>query len=168
MSSRMRLPEVLPRGGVIAEIGTLRGAFARRILDCAEPSRLHLVDLDFGGLDPSVAADPRVVLHEGASEAVLDAFPDASFDWIYIDADHSYEAVVRDARAAAAKVRPGGYLVFNDYAHVDPFLGSYGVHRAVTEFALARRWPLAYLAYERFALYDVALRRPEADGAGGA
>src|SRR5262245_51660011 len=30
---------------------------------------------------------------------------------IYVDADHSYEATLRDARTAASKVRPGGYLV---------------------------------------------------------
>lgn len=61
---------------------------------------------------------------------------------------------------AAQKVKPGGYLVFNDYA--DPYLGRYGVHRAVTEFANAAGWPLVMFAHEPSALYDVALQRPSA------
>jgi hypothetical protein len=86
---------------------------------------------------------------------------DASFDWIYIDADHSYAGVQRAAAVAAEKVRPGGFLVFNDFARADPYLGAYGVHRPVVEFAVERKWPLVWLAYEANALYDVALKRPE-------
>jgi hypothetical protein len=43
---------------------------------------------------------------------------------------------------------------------MDPWLGSYGVHRAVVEFATEHRWPFAWWAYERMGLYDVALKRP--------
>jgi hypothetical protein len=58
------------------------------------------------------------------------------------------------------QLRPGGFLVFNDFAHIDPYLGVYGVHRAVVEFAVDHRWPFAWFAYDPCALYDVALRRP--------
>jgi hypothetical protein len=95
---------------------------------------------------------------------VLGRFPDDYFDWIYIDADHSFAGVLRDADAAANKVRPGGYLVFNDFAHCDSELGAYGVHRAVVEFAVTRQWPFSWFAYEPNALYDVALRRPATQG----
>jgi hypothetical protein len=50
----------------------------------------------------------------------------------------------REAVAAAPKVRHGGYLVLNDFAHLDPYLGAYRVHRAVVEFAIARDWPFAW------------------------
>ncbi len=63
---------------------------------------------------------------------MLAQFPDEHFDWIYIDGDHSYEGASRDARVAATKVKPGGHLVFNDFAHADPYLGAYGVHRALS------------------------------------
>src|SRR5262249_9794096 len=55
---------------------------------------------------------------------------------------------------------PGGYLVFNDFAHIDPYLGAYGVHRAVVAFAIAHNWPFRWWAYEGNGLYDVALERP--------
>jgi SAM-dependent methyltransferase len=161
LASRWRLPEVLPHGGRIAEVGALAGMFSRRILEASRPNELVLIDLDFSVLAPDVASDPRIVLRRGYSHDILSGFAEASFDWIYIDADHSYLGVRRDAAAAADKVKPGGYLIFNDFAHIDPLFGVYGVHRAVTEFARERRWPFAFLAYERFGLYDVALRRPE-------
>ena len=150
----------LPRGGRVAEVGTDRGDFARHILATCAPDELHLLDLDFSFLDPAVAEDARVVLHNGLSDQALRQFPDAHFDWIYIDGDHSYAGASKDADAAASKVKPGGYLVFNDFAHADQNLGAYGVHRAVVDFALARGWKFAWFAYHPSALYDVALQRP--------
>jgi hypothetical protein len=44
---------------------------------------------------------------------------------------------------------------------MDPFLGAYGVHRAVVDFAASKGWQFAWFAYDPLALYDVALRRPE-------
>jgi predicted O-methyltransferase YrrM len=159
-ASRLELVHLLPQRARVAEVGTYRGDFASHILLAADPAELHLIDIDLTELDAGVRADPRVTLHEGRSEEVLPSFIDAYFDWIYIDGDHSYAGVTRDAHAAAPKVKPGGFLVFNDFAHIDPCLGTYGVHRAVVDFAVTQRWTFAWLAYQESALYDVALRRP--------
>jgi hypothetical protein len=156
-ASRTELLKILPHGGEIVEVGTHAGAFARQILDVCNPKRLHLIDLDFSFLDAGVKNDPRVVLHYGNSYDVLSAFPDSHFDWVYIDADHSYAAVAKDAASAQSKVKSGGYLVFNDFAHRDPYFSTYGVHRAVVDFAVDSGWAFAWLAFEPNALYDVAL-----------
>ena len=37
-----------------------------------------------------------------------------AFDWVYIDGDHGYRGVRRDAEAALGRLRPGGLLIFND------------------------------------------------------
>ena len=161
-ASRRELATKFPRGARIAEVGTFRGAFARHILNACAPAELHVIDLDLSQLDPAIAKDARVRVHPGASHSVLAGFPDAHFDWIYIDADHSYEGVLRDANAAATKVKSGGFLVFNDFAHADPFLGAYGVQRAVADFVVSNRWPIVWLAYNVNALYDIALKRPAA------
>ncbi len=147
----------LPKGGTVAELGTYKGDFARKILALTSPARLHLIDIDFSATDQSVMSDPRVTVHNGLTHTTLATFPDNHFDWIYVDADHAYAGVLRDARASVAKLKPGGFLVFNDFAHIDPQLGRYGVHRAVVEFALAERWPMRYFAFNSAALYDVAL-----------
>ena len=159
-ASRNELVRNLPRQARVVEVGTYRGDFARHILAACDPAELHLIDLDVSLLDPAVASDVRVSIHRGLSQKVLAQFPDDHFDWIYIDGDHSYEGASGDARVAGGKVRPGGYLVFNDFAHADPYLGAYGVHRAVVEFAVTREWKFAWWAYEPNALYDVALQRP--------
>ena len=158
--SRNELVTQLPRRARVAEVGTYRGHFARHILAACDPVELHLIDIDFSLLEPDVAADKRITRHQGLSHDVLAQFPDDYFDWIYIDGDHSYEGASRDARVAAAKVKPGGHLVFNDFAHADPYLGAYGVHRAVVEFAVTHGWKFMWFAYEPNALYDVALQRP--------
>lgn len=61
-------------------------------------------------------------------EAAL-RFPDRHFDFVFIDADHTYEGVSADIDAWRPKVRPGGMLLGHDYNHRDfP-----GVVRAVDE-----------------------------------
>jgi len=159
-ASRNELVKNLSRAGRVAEVGTYRGEFARHILSSCDPAELHLIDLDLSLLDPDVVNDPRVSTHRGFSHEMLARFSDNHFNWIYIDGDHSYEGASRDAHVASSKVKPGGHLVFNDFAHADPYLGAYGVHRAVTEFAVTRGWRFEWWAYEPNGLYDVALRRP--------
>lgn len=161
-ASRQHMLEKLPTNARVAEIGTYRGEFAKHILAICQPAELHLVDLDFSILIAEVAADARVQMHRGLSDQTLRSFPDDHFDWIYIDANHAHAAVRQDAEAAARKVKPGGLLVFNDFAHIDPYLGTYGVHRAVVEFATEHNWNFVWLAYEPHALYDVVLQRPPA------
>lgn len=50
----------------------------------------------------------------GASQDVLPGHADASFDLIYIDANHRYSSVVVDARHAARLVVPGGVVCGDD------------------------------------------------------
>ncbi|XSG81783.1 MAG: class I SAM-dependent methyltransferase [Methyloligella sp. ZOD6] len=160
-ASRFDLVEHFPRGGRVAEIGTHEGVFARHILKTNAPQELHLVDADMSFLVGDVADDPAVTLHCGLSHQILQSFQEDYFDWIYIDADHSFAGVSRDADLASTKIRPGGYLVFNDFAHADQDLGQYGVHRAVVDFSIQNEWPFVWWAYEPSGLYDVALQRPQ-------
>jgi SAM-dependent methyltransferase len=157
-ASRVDMLDYLPHGGVVAELGTKKGDFAREITTRTRPAELHLIDLNYAAFSDAGLGDAK--LHQGDTVAVIGRFPNEHFDWIYVDAGHSYEAVITDARACASKVKPGGFLVFNDFAHIDPYLGRYGVHRAVVEFATSARWPFRLFAYQPAGLYDVALQRP--------
>jgi predicted O-methyltransferase YrrM len=159
-ATRMVMLEALPKNGRVAELGTYKGEFAKSILERCQPAQLELIDIDYSLFDHRLRADPRVVCHQGQTHEVIATFPDGYFDWIYIDADHTYAGVARDALAAAPKVAPGGYLVFNDFAHIDPLLGRYGVHRAVIEFAARENWSMSHFALQSAGLYDVALRKP--------
>jgi SAM-dependent methyltransferase len=163
LESRSEILNRLDKGSVGIEVGTFRGDFAAEMLRRVEPRELHLVDVTFANLRADVRDDPRVHLHGGLSVEVLAGFPDGHFDWAYIDGDHSYAAVRADIEAAWSKVRPGGLLIFNDFARYNhPGFGAFGVHKAVCEFVRDRRWPVVFWAFNGEALYDIALRRPDA------
>jgi SAM-dependent methyltransferase len=155
---------LLPTGGCCAEVGTWRGDFSRRIASVCRPDDFHLFDIDFGPLqeEPIRAAfEGRLHKHLGDSPANLGRFPAASFDWLYIDGLHTYEGVVRDLAAAHAVLKPGGYLMCNDYTNWDPSSSApYGVARAVNELILAEDYRIVGLALEPAGFYDILIRKP--------
>lgn len=160
-SDRYAMLPHLPKQACVAEIGTLQGYFARQILVQCAPRALHLLDIDFSQLAEDVAKDPHVRQHQGLSHNILTTFPTAHFDWIYIDGDHRYDGVKRDIAAAIDVLKPGGLLIFNDFARVARAgLGAFGVHQAVSEFMLEAQWPAVYFCFNGDALYDIALRKP--------
>jgi hypothetical protein len=84
------------------------------------------------------------------SEVAAKRFARGSCDFVYIDANHSYQHVCRDLQLWYPKVRPGGLFAGHDYfdatadAKLEPnisehipkkMLTSYGVKSAVDEFA---------------------------------
>jgi SAM-dependent methyltransferase len=160
VQDRRALVDRMPKGGIVAEVGVETGRFSAHILASAQPAELHLLDLTFAATQPDVLAHPAVTLHEGASADVMARFPDNHFDWIYIDGDHSHAGVAADLAVAARKVKPGGFLVFNDFAIIDPEFGRYGVHNVVSEFVATSRWQVRFLALSPDTLYDLAIERP--------
>lgn len=67
-----------------------------------------------------------VPVQKTSMDAVGD-FEDGSLDFVYIDADHSCEAVLRDIVEWSKKVRNGGFVSGHDYFEKEGF----GVVRAV-------------------------------------
>jgi hypothetical protein len=172
LASRDGIIKRMPSGGQVAEVGVLKGEFSLTLLDSCAPSRLHLIDLDLTShrieerFSTEIRAG-RVVLHEGESAEVLQGFADEYFDFVYVDADHSYEGVVRDIAVAKKKVRQDGYLIFNDYTFWSPVeCIPYGVMHAVNELCLAEEWEVVYFALDPYMYCDVAIRRmpPSQDG----
>jgi predicted O-methyltransferase YrrM len=161
---RTALLKRLPKGGIVAEVGTLQGEFAREILRIVEPRELHLIDLEIHPRVREMADDPLLRdclrVHHRDSVQALKSFPDRMFDWIYIDAQHHYEEVKQDIAAARDKVKPDGLLVFNDYtvwSYVE--LAPYGIVAAVNELCLEDNWKIVYLALPSHMYCDVAVQR---------
>lgn len=69
------------------------------------------------------------------SVAAADLYDLGSLDFVFIDADHSYEGCRRDILAWLPRVRPGGIIAGHDYnPEPDPKTGlDYGVGKAVRE-----------------------------------
>jgi len=76
--------------------------------------------------------DERFVLllaRKGSADPIVQMIRDQQFDAIFIDGDHSYEAVMRDDNLGRWIVKPGGVIIHHDYHS----LGTVGVREALLE-----------------------------------
>lgn len=167
LSHREEVISALPKGGVFAEVGTLHGDFAVRVLDLYRPSQMHILDLDFGNLRPENATRLETygacVFHLGDSSTNLTRMAETyagEFDVIYIDGDHSYDGAWKDLVASLPLLKTEGWLLVNDYTLWDPLaFAPYGVYWAVNRFVDENELVFEYLALEPQGFHDVALRR---------
>lgn len=142
-------------GNIGAEIGVWKGELSSAILTHTQPKQLHLIDAwiaypNASGvmkekdgqpgaeeeryqhvlqLFSTQIANDQIVIHRELSNIAATKFPDNFFDWIYIDAGHTYEDVKQDLDLYVPKVKIGGYIMGDDYnPHAWP-----GVVQAVDE-----------------------------------
>ena len=160
LSCRRKLLFELPKGSVGVEIGVHLGDFSSRILSEVKPSKLFLVDpwMIFDSADYSDALyggkaagqaemDERhdyvvrrfqseinsgvVEIHRGTLQELVEKAV-SGFDWVYVDGDHTYEAVKADLTLALSAVtRPS--MICGDDLQTDNWWGD-DVERAVKEF----------------------------------
>jgi hypothetical protein len=165
-SGRARfLLEVLPKGGIGAEVGVHKGHFTPVLIQVLEPEELHLVDpwyllgleWNWGAGDRSTInaltrilkrldkqlADGSVVLHIGDDLEILPRFGKGYFDWIYIDSSHQYDHTCKELHLAAEVVKPDGIICGDDWRD-DPSHVHYGVRKAVVEFSEASDFRIIY------------------------
>ena len=183
-ADRLSALESWPRGGRIAEIGVAYGAFTAKVFANTAPSlfdaydlfNLHERETLWGRPTPEIFdgktqrkfyedrfAEPlatgrlRIFEGDGATE-IAKRGPNA-YDIIYIDANHSYLSVMKDATAAISVISPTGLLVFNDYVLYDRVGAKYGVVAVVNQLCIDHGWRVLYLALNREMFCDIALVR---------
>jgi hypothetical protein len=147
----------LPADGSWAEIGVADGYNALGVLWQRPESRAVLVDqwavasdqyrksgdlaakLTAGQWDlvksraTELTAGYNREIVQSDSESAAAGVQDSSLDLVYIDAEHTYEAVRADVQAWLPKVKPGGWIGGHDYKHPMDARGVWGVSRAVDE-----------------------------------
>lgn len=162
-TASLRASEILsrlgknPRG---AELGVFKGSLSRRLLVRKD---LHLLMVDSWGAYRDTYApsgdyhsDPNASNHEEAfalATAITDfaadrreitradtldaakSVADGSLDFVFVDADHSYEGCKSDIAAWLSKLKPGGLMCGHDFEH--PQYPQWGVAQAVKEFCAA-------------------------------
>jgi hypothetical protein len=177
----------LSTGGAAAEVGVAQGDFSQELLRILQPSLFVAIDLFtmheqpmhwgrssqeiFEGLSHAeyyarrfAAFGGVVQVREGRSDEVLETFPDQFFDLIYLDADHRFESIEKDASIATRKLKPSGTLVFNDYVMYDHLLNEpYGIVPVVNRLVVEGGWEVVGFALQQHMFCDIALRRKWAD-----
>jgi len=139
-----------------AEVGCANGATTYRLLKFCKELKLYAIDKwekveggaeagEMGAIygEPGCTAwDPvrgfaifnrttrryanRLTILRGDSVMMADQVPDGSLDFVFIDADHRYHAVLKDMAAWVPKLKPEGILCGHDI-HLP------GVLKAVSE-----------------------------------
>lgn len=141
--ARRFIAELVPKGGVGAEIGVFTGLFSAMLLDVARPRLFHAVDLwweafgehypDWGAYTAHgrlstraahAAATRRIARHARGAEwhmvveysAVwLAGLPRHHLDWAYLDTGHTFEGTREELALLASRLRPGGVLIGDDW-----------------------------------------------------
>lgn len=151
--SRLALVEhcnkVLPSDPIVVEVGVFHGYFSPHLLKIFKPKSLFLIDTfstddfitrkftaasHFEYIKQKFVNESNVKCIQGLSWDALNTLDDNSCDYIYIDADHSYESVKKDINVALKKIKHGGVVQFNDYCNFSALEQSrYGVQDAVNE-----------------------------------
>ena len=102
-----------------------------------------------------------IELHEGDSSTILATFPAAHLDWIYIDGDHAYSGVSKDLEAAHRALKPGGFLMCNDYSNwCSAAATPYGVAKAVNELILTEGYKVRGFGLHPAGLHDILIQKP--------
>lgn len=172
--------DCMPHNAIVVEVGVQGGGYAAFMLRKTNPKKLFLIDC-WEQQDPKIyddpeanvsneeqehlyretknrfANDPRVTVIRQYSKDAVTLFENESLDWVYIDANHSYEAIKEDLALWWPKIKKGGILSGHDYA-VRP---SFGVVQAVNEFLLRNNLYFVCLTTEREHIYDSwAIKKP--------
>jgi len=148
--------------GEAAEIGVKCGQFSEYILSRWKGRRLYSVD-PWREFDMSLYHDDdnvsqrehdqnyeitarrlakfgdRTQLLRMTSEEATRIIPDASLDFVYLDARHDYESVKEDIGLWYPKVRSGGVLAGHDYLTRQIGETVFGVKQAVDEFVADKK-----------------------------
>lgn len=152
LKTRNNLLTEIGQQQIACEIGVFKGEFSEIMLNILQPDELHLIDIfegktvsgdkdgnnviltdldeEYNKLLDKYYLNDNVIIHKGKSKDVLSTFKDEYFDLIYIDGDHSYNAVKEDLELAYKKVKNEKYICGHDYTKkLFP-----GVVKAVDEF----------------------------------
>jgi len=108
--------------GQAVELGVHQGTFSREILSTWKGQKLHLVDLwapvdtynsprqpDLEKAKANVAPfENRYEFNRNYTFNAVHDYPDNFFDWIYLDATHTYYDARRDIQMWWPKLKKGG------------------------------------------------------------
>lgn len=152
----LALAQNVPDGGIIVELGCEYGRSAAVFCAGAKPT-VKIFSFDLFPTDHAVVGDllevhkanmteagfqGRTVIVKFDSSSAGHKWPYGEVDLLFVDADHSYEAVKRDIEAWTLHIKVGGFVAFHDCAQGKA--SDHPLHkevsRAVNEFWNPYEW----------------------------
>jgi len=131
--SSIAIASVLPPGSTLHSIDNFQGALLKP--GEARPPMPEVIRRNkeaFLHNTTAFGVNDKVQLHVMNTTAAASLFADESVDLIFIDAGHKYDDVKADITHYYPKLKPGGYMLFDDYEEKWP-----GVMQAVQNASLA-------------------------------
>ncbi len=162
-----------------AEVGVQSGEFSEHLLRHWKGERLYSIDpwkefpsaayLDVANVPQSkhdalylstlrrlLKFESRSVVWRLTSREAVELLEEKSLDFCYLDADHSYPAVVDDIATWYPKIKRGGVLAGHDFIPDGTYpFGVFGVQKAVHEFVRAKSLRLFTTAEPKFASWFI-------------
>ena len=157
LSNREHLLEVLPKHGIIAELGVDNGYFTEQIIKISNPKKIYLIDtwsskrygqnkfeLVREKFSEEIKSKKIEILRSNSIDAAK-LFQNNYFDWIYVDTDHSYSTTIQELNAYESKIKSNGFICGHDYVMGNwSRSNKYGVIESVNEFLVKKNWKLVY------------------------
>ena len=177
---RIKFLERLPKNAVVAEVGVWYGKNARNIWQAAQPEMLYLIDSwrsvyikgdekirtteiwdEMYQMVVDWASDKQIKVIRKTSQDAVMLFEDQFFDWVYVDAGHSFESCLNDLVIWHPKVKTGGYICGHDYCETAATdKKGFGVKRAVDEFIKQNKLEIEFLSENKHATdYAIKVKR---------
>lgn len=151
---------------VCAEVGIGYGFHAKEILENTDVEKLYLIDpsvpyrndafsddvCNNGGFEDLIRnikdylepyKNRYIWFRTPSLEITSDQIEDESLDAVFLDADHSYENVIKDLPFWWKKLKKGGFLLGDDYMSCHP-----GCKKAVDDFTKKNNLKIEFLSKE--------------------
>lgn len=135
--------QLVPENGQTVEVGVYRGRSIVAVSDIVQERHIHVTGVDTfdayrDDSSPTIFEDFQAnVTKAGLGDHVTPCkmtsiqaaaeIPYGSLDFVFLDADHTYESVREDIKAWLPRIKPGGWIGGHDYK-LEP-----GVTKAIDE-----------------------------------
>jgi len=153
-----------------AEIGVQEGKFSQILSNTWNGEQLHLIDswkhfqddkyIDISNVNnfeheklyqkvvAQFSNNPKIKINRTESLKAAGEYPNNYFDWIFLDANHSYESCSADLKAWYPKIKRNGIFSGHDFINKHDRFGLFGVERAVREHVEYHRLYLFITKYD--------------------
>jgi len=172
IKNRNEMLALLPKKIVIAELGVFRGDYSQIIIDIIQPSHIYLVDIfnegpSFSGdkdgenaiTIPNLFVEYENLIKKYKKQNNVSIIRNTTTDFltnissdilqaVYIDADHTYNAVYNDLINSYNKIKQYGWIMGHDFNGME-------VQHAVNRFCAERNLEIEYLTQDKCPSYMI-------------